>query len=344
MFYRVILSIFILSISLFSEQRASFIEQKEVIKAEINSLKKFIGTLYFSRVSNVASQSSGKVIKINFEAGDRVKKGDILAELDSEALDSSIVSAKASIKEVEADFKLSKREFERFKSLLKSSAVTESEYDLKYYTMQSLEAKVNSLEAKLKELYVAKSKKVIKAPFDGVVIEKSTELGNWLNSGGEVLTLANLESIDAIFNIPEEFIDSISTQKELPIEIGDRIYQAKLYGAILKGDLRSRTFPLKFKVELDSKVIYEGMEAILNFKTKDRVKSLLVPRDAVIKRFGGDIVFANVDGKAQMMSVEIVGYKEGYIAVKSPKLKEGMSVVTKGNERIFPNQPIQPIK
>ena len=68
--------------------------------------------------------------------------------------------------------------------------------------------------------------------------------------------------------------------------------------------------------------------------------ALLIPRDAVIKRFGQNVVFANAEGKAVMIPVQVIGYRTDLAAIAGEGLAEGMRLVIKGNERIFPNMPI----
>jgi multidrug efflux pump subunit AcrA (membrane-fusion protein) len=69
----------------------------------------------------------------------------------------------------------------------------------------------------------------------------------------------------------------------------------------------------------------------------------MVSRDAVIKRFGQNVVFINNDGKAMMIPVQVVGYDGDKTAIRAKGLQAGAHVVVKGNERIFPNQPIKPL-
>jgi multidrug efflux pump subunit AcrA (membrane-fusion protein) len=66
-----------------------------------------------------------------------------------------------------------------------------------------------------------------------------------------------------------------------------------------------------------------------------------VPRDAVIKRFGQSVLFVNQNNQALMLPVRILGYTQTHTAIQAGGLAEGMRVVVKGNERIFPNQPLQ---
>jgi hypothetical protein len=83
----------------------------------------------------------------------------------------------------------------------------------------------------------------------------------------------------------------------------------------------------------------EGMRIDIDIPILKEEESLLVPRDAVIKRFGKDVVFAVVESKAVMFDVKIIGYKTNLVAIKAEGLHENMRVITKGNERIAPNTP-----
>jgi len=83
------------------------------------------------------------------------------------------------------------------------------------------------------------------------------------------------------------------------------------------------------------------MEARINLQTSTPPDTLLVPRDAVIKRIGKDVVFVNNNNTAQMIPVIVIQYKNSTAAVKGEELREGMHVVIKGNERIFPDQALR---
>ena len=77
----------------------------------------YIGTVYFSEVSDVASEVSGKIVKVNVEEGDIVKKGDILITLSSDLLNTEINAAKAAYAEVKANYDLAKRDSSRITQL-----------------------------------------------------------------------------------------------------------------------------------------------------------------------------------------------------------------------------------
>ncbi len=336
--------LFLFPILLLANPNPAVVEEDIVKKGVISPIQNFVGTLYFNKVSNIASESSGKVESVKFESGDTVKSGEVLVQVDDKILDSKIASANAKLNVVLAELKQANKDFERFKALFQKKSVTEQEYDKSFYLVEKLKAQVEEARANITEFQIQKNKTNIKAPFDGSVITKEVEVGEWVNEGKIIAKVVNSQVVDAMFNIPEKFISSLDKNKEVKLTINGKNYNGKIYGVILEGDKLTRTFPVKVKLNLENERIYEGMQSTLLLETLKSEEALLVPRDAVIKRFEQNVIFTNVDGVAKMSPVEIVGYQDDKVAIKTPILKEGMKVITKGNERIFPNQPIKSLK
>ena len=86
--------------------------------------------------------------------------------------------------------------------------------------------------------------------------------------------------------------------------------------------------------------LIEGMTAKVRLPTGKAVKTLMVPRDAVIPVFGRTVVFAVIDSKARMIPVDIIGYAGLTMGVAAQGLKDGMRVVVKGNERLRDGQMV----
>jgi len=305
----------------------ALVNTAKVTKGVVNPLEEFIGTLHFSQSSNMASETSGVIKKINYEAGDSVKKGDILIAVDSAILDAQIKSAKVTLEDA-------KKDYERYKTLKEKSSISQKVYDSSYLNY------ITS-EAKLDELLVQKKQKTIKAPFSGVIVEKHIELGEWVSSGKTVFTLVNTSSVDLMFNLPTSYVYKLNKDAEYTVKLGAKELKTKLYAAIAKGDVRTRTFPVKFKADIKNNFIYDGMEVKISLPRSKKLESLIVPRDAVIKRFGQNVVFINNDNTAMMLPVKIIGYENQNVAIQAQGLSEGAQVVVKGNERIFPNQPLK---
>jgi len=320
---------------------ASLVNTAKVIKGEVNPLEEFIGTLNFSKTSALASQTNGAVVSVNFEAGDKLRKGDVLLEVDSKVLDAQIESLRASVKISKINLENATRDYNRYKELIEKKSISQKVYDDSFFKYSSSEQDLNMAQAKLREQLINKEKKSIKAPYDAVVVEKNIEVYEWASAGKTIATIVATNEVDMMFNLPTSYIYKLDKNDSYDINLKGHKIQSKLYASIAKGDKRTRTFPVKFKAKVNSDFLYEGMEVKINLPRSKKQNALMVPRDAVIKRFGQNVIFLNVDGIANMLPVKILGYTQDNVAVSGPGLQEGASVVVKGNERIFPKQPIK---
>ena len=323
--------------------RPSLVESTKVVKDSVRSLQTFIGTVTFSQSANVASQSNGSVLHVNFKEGDFVQKGEVLTKLDAQILSSNIKASQASIEEIKVNLRQANKNFARYEALHKEDAVAESVYDNSFFEVESLKRKVESLRASVKSSEIERAKKITYAPFSGIIIDKKVEVGDWVQQGGVVATLVNPDSAEVEVNLPQTVALGLKIDDELSISISNKEYKGKVRAIIPKGDISTRTFPVKLSFIEKPEDLYDGMEATLQIQSGSSIDAFIVPRDAIIKRFNQQVIFANVKGKALMMPVQIVGYNNNGVAVHAQGLSEDLRVVTKGNERIFPNTPLQDI-
>jgi len=323
--------------------RVSLVETETVVKAEVKSLQTFIGSVKFEQSANVASQGSGAVVHVNFKEGDFVKKGQILSKLDNQIIKAQISASKASLNEGLVSLKKAKKDLSRYETLVKEDAVSQSVFDDSLFNVESLENRIVSLRANIKAKEIEKSKKITVAPFSGVIISKNIELGDWTNQGGLVAKLVNPKSAEVEVSLPEAVALSLKLKTQTQVTIANKTYKAFVSAIIPKGDIATRTFPIKLSFEKVPKNIYEGMSAKIELQSGQNVQALLVPRDAILKRFGQNVIFIDAKGSAMMLPVQVVGYTDGKVAVNAAGLSEGARVVTKGNERIFPKSPLKDI-
>ena len=106
-----------------------------------------------------------------------------------------------------------------------------------------------------------------------------------------------------------------------------------------RGDVATRTFPIKIRTPNEHALI-EGMSARVTLPTGNVTPALMVPRDAIISKFGQNVVYAVVDAKSNMMPVQVVGYDGLSAGVESQGLAEDMLVVVDGNERLQNGQTV----
>jgi RND family efflux transporter MFP subunit len=154
-----------------------------------------------------------------------------------------------------------------------------------------------------------------------------------------VATIARDDTVDVVVNVPERIIRYVEQGMEFSVESGGGFVKGKVFAVVPRGDVATRTFPLKIRIS-NGETLKEGMEARVELPVAEKKQSLIVPRDAVINLFGSTVVFAVVDSKAKMIPVKVIGYEETMAGVNARGLEEGMKVVVKGNERLRDGQPV----
>jgi membrane fusion protein, multidrug efflux system len=321
--------------------QAALVETAMLKKTEVNDLQEFMGTVNFDKRSKIASQSSGIAKNINFEVGQKVKKNELLVQIDSDILDAQIKASQSAVNMYGVQLKNAKKNFDRYSALLSKKSISQKVFDDSKLEYDVANENLISANAKLNELSIQKSKKQIKAPFSGVIVEKNINTNEWLNQGSQIATIVNTQEIEIIFNLPITFIGGLKSGDLYDIDISNQIVKAKLYAAIPSGDKLTRTFPVRFKADVNDMFIFDGASAKINFAKESKNEALVINRDAVIKRFNMDVVFAVVKDKAVMIPVKVKTFVGMDAAIEGQGLVEGMSIVTKGNERVFPDMDVK---
>ncbi len=311
----------------------------EVTSGTIIPEVEFVGTVYYPQVSNVASEVSGKVDRVNFEEGDRVKKGHILVKINSELLRKDIQTKKALHEQLLTDLDLAGRDFKRIEKLFREETVAEQVYDEHKFKVAGLGKKSVSIKAEIEKLNVELQKKIVRAPFDGVITKKLIDTGEWLSPGTPVATIARDDVVDVVFNVPMDVFSLISLGKSIHVKISGLKIPGKILTVIPQGDIPTRTFPIKIRVD-NSASLVAGMEAKVRLPRGNGKKTLVVERSAVVNVFGENAVFVCVDSHAKMIPVRVIEYGGMMAGIEASELEEGMKVVVKGNERLMDGQMV----
>lgn len=132
----------------------------------------------------------GKVKSLFFEEGDRVFKGDLLAELDSIPYEEQLLEAKASVSLAEVSLVNAEKQFQRRKIAIMSSAISEEDFENASASMQEMGASLEQAKASLSSVKTSFEDTKLKAPCDGILLSRIREPGSVLNPGQPVYTLA----------------------------------------------------------------------------------------------------------------------------------------------------------
>ena len=299
----------------------------------------FIGTVFYEEVSDVASELSGLVEEVRFEEGQRIKKSQVLIKLGSDILNKRLLATSASYEQVLSELEIARIEFKRREKLFKTKAISEQSYDENRFRVKGIEKRASSLKAEVERIEIELQKKIIRAPFDGIVIKRQVDRGEWLAEGATVAILAKDDVVDIVADVSEEFVPFIQVGMPVKATINGNEISGSVIAVVPRGDVATRTFPVKVRTP-NTLALIEGMSARVVLPVGTVQKTLVVPRDAVIGVFGQTVVYAVQDSKAQMIPVNVIGYQDLVAGVESKRLAEGMQVVVKGNERLRAGQPV----
>jgi RND family efflux transporter MFP subunit len=299
----------------------------------------FIGTVFYQEVSNVASELSGLAEIVRFEEGQRVDQGQTLVELGSDLLRKDFQATVLTHEQILSELEIARIELKRKEKLFKKNSIAEQSYDQDRFRVRGLEKRAASLAAQVERIEIELKKKVIRAPYDAVVVKRMVDHGEWISEGEEVAVLAKDSVVDIIVEVPERFIHYVKQGMQIQSMINGNVVRGEVFTIVPKGDVATRTFPVKIRTP-NSESLIEGMSANVVLPTGRPKKSLVVPRDSVISMFGQNVVFTVADSKASMLPVKVVGYEGLSAGVEANGLQEGMQVVMQGNERLRNGQAV----
>ena len=313
----------------------------KIVFQEIAPNRPFIGTLYYERISRVSSEVPGLVTRIQVEEGDRIDKGASLVLLDTEILEKEILIRENDIEQAKLNIDHLKKNYQRMESLYKNESVREKDYDDAEFAYQDALIKKLSAETNLEKLLIQKRKSIIHAPFDGIVLEKNVDSGDWVQQGKPLVTLGSVNDLFIQVPVAETLLQFVTIGQSVPVTI--HAYNKELTGTLDNispiADEKTKNIFLKIRIPELTKVA-QNMSATAFISTGTRQTLAIIPRDALVNSRGTDIVYTIKEGKAVQLPVHIVTYLGNSIGADNKHFTEGMPVVVDGNERLHPDQPV----
>lgn len=336
----------------------------EVRSEELVRRRSVTGEIRSRLTSDVASQVSGLLVQLEVEEGDTVEQGQVIAGIDAERAQiavrraqSALAFAQAVLAQRRVELDNATRNLKRIEELDRLGSSGVSQLDDARTLVASQEARLAQAQAEMmssqSELDLAKRElddMTIEAPFRGRVVRKSSEIGQWIGAGDEIVTIVSLDALEARIDIPEDVYSAVSAtmRDRVAIEIrlpalgtgsGQEIYGQVI--TILPGaDSLSRLFPVRISIDNTGGLLRPGMSLIAMVPTNASERYITVHKDAIVRTSTGEVVYYSNDGVSAIAPIERLFAVGQRMAVRSPVLRGGMSVVTSGNERMFPGQPL----
>ena len=324
-------------------KKATLIVSAPIESGALQQTFNVIGSLYFRERAMLASEVSGIIDSVLVAEGQNVKKGQVLAVLNSELLKYEIQSKEAMLKQAKAQYEKIKKDYQRYASLYESASVSLKEYEDILLDMQAQEGNRDSIAQALELLKAQKRKKSIVAPYDGVILETLLQQGEWVNAGASVFNIAKLTPLEATFEVSFEVLRALKVGESLEVQIAGVNYPAKVSALIPLGDVKSHTFPVKLTINDTKGELIEGLDVRASFKVNGGGEILSVPRDAIIPVSNEQAIFVVENGVAREVFVRVEGYEglRAYIVPLNKNLSTKDSVIVVGMERLRDGDLVQ---
>lgn len=323
---------------------ATPVKVEKIVKKTVGPFTTLIGTAEPYRKSTVASETPGLVINFSVRVGQRVKEGDLLAGVETRPLSLDLKQAEASLAEANENYKNALSELKSTEELFQKKTISSRRYDVALYAASAMKQRILALETGIEAIKYDIEKCLIKAPFSGFVVEEHTQIGQWLEKGGAVATIADMDPILITVPVPDRYIRFVRPGQavDLNFEFMERNEKRKghVRDVIPAGNEKARTFPVQIKVANSDFYILAGMSSGVIFPVGQPHPSLLVNKDAVITKGDGHHIFVVNDEKAHLIPVKKGQAYDGYVVIEG-KISEGQLAIVEGNERIQPEQEVR---
>ncbi len=319
------------------------VEVSPVMKEHVQKEVTLTGTVFPRTRSVLASEVEGLVEKMFVEEGDFVRKGAQIAELGASIYRLQLKEAEAARKETEQRYLQAQADLKRSEDLVAKGFVAKKQLMDDRFNTEAILKKLNQHEAETARLKDLLGKTRIVAPFSGSVSKKHTEVGQWLNKGGAVVTLIDLSRVHVTVSVPERYIIRLEVGQPASVTadaLGEEAYAAEIDAIVSEGDAEARVFPVKFEVANKEFKLKSGMLARVTFATGYSRKGLLVPKDALVSRGDERFVFVVRNATAKEVRVRVKSYQGNKAEITGPVTEEDQ-VVIRGNERLRDGQKIR---
>lgn len=314
------------------------------------------GYVVAQRMAEVASKGTGRLVKLDFEEGDVVKAGEIIAVLDNEDIRARLQAARAQLEQAKVDSLNAGRVYRRYQALALTGAVTTAELELAESNFRGSLAGAALAEATVTAVEVDLENTYIRAPFAGTILMKNAEVGEIVapfassaSSKGSVVTLADMSSLEVEADVSESNINRVQVGQ--PAQIVLDAYPATRYPGRVKkivptADRARATVLTKVEfTQMDANVLPE-MSARVNFfldtaaAGSTTARMLAIPRDAVTGRDGQRVVY-RVEGEYVVQVAVQTGRELGRMVEISSGLSEGDRVVLSPPGKMASGQKVE---
>ncbi len=316
-----------------------------VSKTPVVQAHRFSGTVQGTQKVQLSTKMLGRITHLRIQEGEAVRRGQVLARIQSDGLEAQKEQVLANMREAEAGLVNAKTNYERIKALYATQSATQKEFDDISTHYKMAQARLAAVKGKLGEINDVLDYAVITSPIEGYVVQRNAQQGDMASPGMPLLVVEKSGSLEVIAQIPEGDVGQVMVGDKVGIEIG-ALDHAKITGEVTQvnpsGRMGSRQFDVRVKLpeSEETKPVKSGMYAkvLLNKGLRNVIS---VPASALHQR-GQLTGLYTLDGekRALLRWVRTGKTIEGQVEILSG-LADGELFVISSEGRLADGQQVQ---
>ncbi len=303
----------------------------EVAKVEVMTLTddaQTVGSLRSRQGVVLRPEVSGRVTHLNFRDGERVRRGQVLVQLDDQL-------PLAQVKQSQAELSIAQANHKRNQELLAQNFVSQRSLDESAANLEVAQAKLALAQATAARLKIV-------APFDGIAGIRNVNVGDYLKDGADIVNLEDIDTVYVDYRLPERFQTRVSKGQKATVELDalpGRTFEAVVQAVDPLIDANGRSIGVRGTIDNRQLALRPGMFARVTTVFGVRDKAKVVPEEAIVPQGGRQFVIKLVPGAdkdslvSQRVAVEVGIRRPGRVEIVKG-LEEGDTVVTAGQQRL----------
>ena len=264
------------------------------------------GVVEAVRQASVAAQIAGRIVALNVEAGEGVRRGQVIVRIDEREVAQAVASNAAQIERVEADLGIARSNLDRTRRLVEQKFMSQAALDKAQADFDAARAQLGVARAGSGQAVTARSYATITAPFDGVIAERHVAAGDMAQAGRPLVTLFDPRELRVIVNVPQARIVAVRAAATGYVEFPSlaATIRAKALQVLPSADSRTHTQTVRLDLAAAPAGVTPGMFARAHFPI-GRARKLVIPARAIVRRSEVTGVYVVVDGAVQFRQIRL---------------------------------------
>ncbi|MCW7540379.1 efflux RND transporter periplasmic adaptor subunit [Aquabacterium sp. A7-Y] len=307
------------------------VEVAQARSATLSEEAQAVGTLRSRQGVVLRPEVAGRIAALGFKDGERVRRGQLLVQLDA-----TLVAAQ--VRQAEAQLSIARANDKRNRELLAENFVSQASVDQTAANLQVAEAQLALARAQL-------ARTRILAPFDGTVGLRLVNVGDYVNAGADLVNVEDLRTIHVDFRLPERYLPQLQQGQAAAVTLDalpGRRFQARIEALDPQIDADGRSVLARASIANAEGVLRPGMFARVDIELSTRQGVVVVPEEALLPQGGKQYVIKAVQGRttqgqaarvAQRVEVTTGARRKGQVEIVSGVAADE-TVVTAGHQRL----------